>query len=171
VLFIILVFIYNYWCPTRFLYQITCLSFNRNTTSVRCLVRLYLPLFVGGFMSYLRYWCLLVHSCVQHMLCCNYWCPTRFLYQITCLSFNRNTTSVLFLLFKVLSVRLVFTASNYPLCILKNTTMHKKHNTTCVGHNYAQTPLFVGGFISDLRYWCLLVYSCVQHMLCCVFCA
>ena len=89
-----------------------------------------------------------------------YWRPTRFIYQITCLSFNSNTTSVLFLLSMVLSVLLVFTTSNYPLCILKNTTQHvsdttihkqtqhnmcrtqlctKKHNTACVGHNYAQT--------------------------------
>jgi hypothetical protein len=35
-----------------------------------CLVRLYLQLFVGGSMSYLRYLCLFVHSVVQHILCC-----------------------------------------------------------------------------------------------------
>ena len=36
----------------------------------RCSVRPYLQLFVGGFMSYLRYLCLLAHSGVQHILCC-----------------------------------------------------------------------------------------------------
>ena len=36
----------------------------------RCPVRLYLQLFVGGLVSYLRYLCLLVHSGVQHILCC-----------------------------------------------------------------------------------------------------
>ena len=36
----------------------------------RCSVRLCLQLFVGGFMSYLRYLCLFVHSGVQHILCC-----------------------------------------------------------------------------------------------------
>ena len=35
-----------------------------------CLVRLYLHLFVGGRMSYLRYLCLFAHSGVQHILCC-----------------------------------------------------------------------------------------------------
>ena len=34
-----------------------------------CLVCLYLQLFQGGIMSYLRYLCLFVHSGVQHILC------------------------------------------------------------------------------------------------------
>ena len=38
---------------------------NANT----CSVRLYLQLSVGGFMSYLRYLCLLAYSGVQHILC------------------------------------------------------------------------------------------------------
>jgi hypothetical protein len=33
-------------------------------------VRLYLQLFVGGLMSYLRYLCLFVYSGIQHILCC-----------------------------------------------------------------------------------------------------
>ena len=33
-------------------------------------VRIYLQLFVGGLMSYLRYLCLFAHSGVQHILCC-----------------------------------------------------------------------------------------------------
>jgi hypothetical protein len=33
-------------------------------------VRLYLQLFVGGLMSYLRYLCLFANSGVQHILCC-----------------------------------------------------------------------------------------------------
>jgi len=39
----------------------------------RCLLRaihIYLQLFVGGLMSYLRYLCLLAHSGVQHILRC-----------------------------------------------------------------------------------------------------
>jgi hypothetical protein len=35
----------------------------------RCLVRLYLQLFVGGLMTYLRYLCELAHIGVQHILC------------------------------------------------------------------------------------------------------
>ena len=33
-------------------------------------IRLYLLLFVGGLISYLRYVCLLTYSSVQHTLCC-----------------------------------------------------------------------------------------------------
>ena len=36
----------------------------------RCSVRLYFQLFVGVFMSYLRYLCLLAYSGFQHILCC-----------------------------------------------------------------------------------------------------
>ena len=32
--------------------------------------RIYLQLFVGGLMSYLRYLCLFAYSGVQHILCC-----------------------------------------------------------------------------------------------------
>ena len=42
----------------------------RLTNIKRCSVRLYLQLFVGGFMSYLRYLCLFTYSVVQHILCC-----------------------------------------------------------------------------------------------------
>jgi len=37
---------------------------------LRCLVRLYFRLFVGGLMSYLHYLCLFAYSGVQHILCC-----------------------------------------------------------------------------------------------------
>jgi hypothetical protein len=36
----------------------------------RCSVRLYLQLFVGGLMSYLRFLCFFAHSGVQDLLCC-----------------------------------------------------------------------------------------------------
>ena len=36
----------------------------------RCSVPLYRQLFVGGFMSYLRYVCLFGYSSVQHIWCC-----------------------------------------------------------------------------------------------------
>ena len=35
----------------------------------QCSVRLYIQLFVGGLMSYLRYLCLFLHIAVQHILC------------------------------------------------------------------------------------------------------
>jgi hypothetical protein len=37
---------------------------------VWCSIRLYLQLFVGWFMSYLRYLYLFAHSVVQNILCC-----------------------------------------------------------------------------------------------------
>ena len=36
----------------------------------RCSGRLYLPLFVGGLITCVRYLCLFVYSGVQHILCC-----------------------------------------------------------------------------------------------------
>lgn len=36
--------------------------------------------------------------------------------------------------------------------------------------NQCQLQLFVGGLISYLRYLCLLAYSGIQHILCCVVC-
>ena len=38
----------------------------------RCSVRLYLQLFIGGSMSYLRSLCLFAHSVVQPILCCDF---------------------------------------------------------------------------------------------------
>ena len=78
-----------------------------------------------------------------------YWCPTRFFYQITCVSFNSNTTGVLFLLSMVLLVLLVFTASNYPLCIFKLLTPPLLQGTD----SYV-TPLP----ITCLHYYVLMYY-------------
>ena len=48
--------------------------FMNKQTKNRCSVRLYLQLFVGGLMLYLRYLCLFVYSGVQHILCCVFVC-------------------------------------------------------------------------------------------------
>ena len=90
-----------------------------------CLVRLYLQLFVGGLISYLRYLCLFGSS----------------LPPIVCMRYH-----VLFMLF--VFVWFVFTSSClqevsyliYVICV-------------CLVHLYLQ--LFVGGLISYLRYLCL----------------
>ena len=37
---------------------------------ILCSVPLYLQMFIGGLISYLRYLCLFVHSGVKHILCC-----------------------------------------------------------------------------------------------------
>jgi hypothetical protein len=39
-------------------------------TIKRCLVRLYLQLFLEGLMSYLRYLCLFAYNGVQHVFVC-----------------------------------------------------------------------------------------------------
>jgi hypothetical protein len=51
-----------------------------------CSVRFYLQLFVGGFMSYLRYLCLLVHSDVQQILCCVFVFIICVLHCLTCVA-------------------------------------------------------------------------------------
>jgi hypothetical protein len=48
------------WCPLRFPHR------------KKPVVRLYLQLFVGAFVSYLRYLCLLAYIGVQHILCCGF---------------------------------------------------------------------------------------------------
>jgi len=40
------------------------------SANIRCSVRVYLQLFVGGSMSYVRYLCLFAYSGVQDILCC-----------------------------------------------------------------------------------------------------
>ena len=56
-------------------YYVSLRSENRDAMSItisarkRRSVRLYLQLFVGGLMSYLRHLCLFAHSDVQHILC------------------------------------------------------------------------------------------------------
>jgi hypothetical protein len=49
----------------------------------RCLVRLYLQLFVGGCMSYLRYLCLFACGGVQHISCCVFIPPLHQMARIT----------------------------------------------------------------------------------------
>ena len=51
-----------------------------------CSVRLYLQLFVGGLMSYLRYLCLLAHSDVQQILWCVFVFIIYVLYCLTCVA-------------------------------------------------------------------------------------
>ena len=53
-----------------FMIWIPCCDVHCDFRIKRCSVRLYLQLFVGGLMSYLRYLCLFAHSGVQHILCC-----------------------------------------------------------------------------------------------------
>ena len=58
-------------CPIMILYVLSFVLWCRlRFPNKSCSVRFYLQLFIGGFMSYLRYLCLFVYSGVQHILCC-----------------------------------------------------------------------------------------------------
>jgi hypothetical protein len=62
VLCVVLLYVFTFWflcCDVRYDFRIK-----------RWSVRTYFKLFVGRFMSYLRYLCLLAHSGVQNILCC-----------------------------------------------------------------------------------------------------
>ena len=49
-------------------FGVTCCDVRYDFRKNKCSVRLYLQLFVGGRMSYLRYTCVLVYSGVHHIL-------------------------------------------------------------------------------------------------------
>ena len=56
----------------------------------RCSVRLYLQLFVGRLMSYLRFLCLLAHSGVQ----CTFWCVFVFVLSVVHSHFSTQTREI-----------------------------------------------------------------------------
>ena len=61
-LFVCVVLWFTLWLP--------CCDLHYNDCGKQYYLHLDLQLFVGGIMFYLRYLCLLVHSGVQHILCC-----------------------------------------------------------------------------------------------------
>jgi hypothetical protein len=70
---------------------------------------------------------------------------------------------LIFYLAIICSVRLRILASDYPFGTFK----WFPHRKRCSVRHYLH--LFVGGLMSYLRYLCFLVYSGIQHILCCVF--
>ena len=65
----------------RFVFTCSCLSAGSYLIYVICL---YLQLFVGGVVSYLRYLCLFTYSGVQHTLCCVFVLFVFVLYTLCC---------------------------------------------------------------------------------------
>ena len=59
---VVLLCVFTFWVP--------CCDVRYNFRIKRCSVRLYLQLFVGRRMPYLRYLCLVVYNGVQHILWC-----------------------------------------------------------------------------------------------------
>ena len=145
VLFTLFVFVCAQWCPAHivlcFLFQLSFLH-------------LHLQLFVGGFLSYLRYLCSFVHSGVQHILCC------VFCFSCHSCTFTSSCLQDASCLIYVICVRLcIVVSSTYCVVFWFQLSFLHRH-----------LQLFVGGFVSYLRYLCSFVYNGVQHILCCVFC-
>ena len=142
VLFTLLVFVWFVFTSSC-LQEGSCLIY---VISV-CLVRLYLQLFVGGLMSYLRYQCLFGSSlppvvCRRAHVFLRYQCLFgSSLPPVVC-----RRAHVLFTLF--VFVWFVFTSSCLQECSCLIYVI-----CVCLVHLYLQ--LFVGGLMSYLRYLCL----------------
>ena len=141
VLFTLLVFVWFVFISSC-LQEGSCLIY---VISV-CLVRLYLQLFVGGFMSYLRYqcvWFVFTFSCLQEGSCLIYVinvCLVRLYLQL----FVGGFMSYL----RYQCVWFVFTSS----CLQEGSCLIYVISV-CLVRLYLQ--LFVGGLVSYLRYQCL----------------
>ena len=70
VLLIVLVFCVVLLCV--FAFWVPCCDVHYDFAWKRCSIRLYLQLFVGELMFYLRYSCLIAYSDVQHTICCDF---------------------------------------------------------------------------------------------------
>ena len=77
----------------------------------RCSVRLYLQLFVGGSMSYLRSLCLFAHSVVQPIL----WCDFALFFFISCILCCQLLWIVLFWLPFGILERLLIQLGSHPV--------------------------------------------------------
>ena len=186
VLFTLFVFVCAQWCPAHivlcFLFQLSFLH-------------LHLQLFVGGFLSYLRYLCSFVHSGVQHILCC------VFCFSCHSCTFTSSCLQEASCLIHVICVRLCIVVSStycvvffvlvvipapsppvvcrrllvlFTLFVFVCAQWCPAHIVLCflfqLSFLHLHLQLFVGGFLSYLRYLCSFVHSGVQHILCCVFC-
>jgi hypothetical protein len=71
--------------------------------------------------------------------------------------------------------RLEFPKLNKWIVNLKGSNLHENYmyivQTVVTFLNQVQLHLFVGGLMPYLRYLCLLGYSGIQHILCCVICS
>ena len=115
-----------------------------------CLVRLYFQLFVGGFMSYLRYvWFVFTSSCLQEGSCLIYIMFGSSLLPVVCR--------------RVHVLLMTFGSSLLPVCRRVHVLF-----TLCLVRLYFQ--LFVGGFMSYLRYvWFVFTSSCLQEGSCLIY--
>ena len=98
-----------------------------------CSVRLYTWLFVGGWMSYLRYLCLIAHSGVQHILCCVFVLFFFVLYTLGCqflwivfLFISSSVFSNVYLVGKLLN----WSEEIFKFIVPPNTKNVKTHNRT-----------------------------------------
>ena len=156
-----------------------------------CSLRLYLQLFVGRLMSYLRYVrVVFISSCLQDGSCLIYVMFTSSLSPVVCTTAHVLFTLCSFRLFLQLFVggpmsyfryvRVVFTSSCLQECScliyvmfgssLSPVVCRRSHVlfTLCSGRLYLQ--LFVGGFKSYLRYVrVVFISSCLQEGSCLIY--
>ena len=136
-----------------------------------CSLRLYLQLFVGGLMSYLRYVLLVFScSCLQEGSCLIYVMFTSSLSPVVCRTalflFTLCSLHLYFQLFVGGSclIYVMFTSSLPPVVCRRALVLF----TLCSVCLYLQ--LFVGGLLSYLRYVCFVfTSSCLQEGSCLIY--
>ena len=139
-----------------------------------CLVRLYFQLFVGGFMSYLRYvWFVFTSSCLQEGSCLIYVicvCLVRLYFQLFVGGFMSYLRYVWFVFTSSCLqegsclIYVMFGSSLLPVVCRRVHVLF----TLCLVRLYFQ--LFVGGFMSYLRYvWFVFTSSCLQEGSCLIY--
>ena len=77
------VFIYVYWCPTRFLYQMMFVTFNSNTTGVTCGAGTAYPSGTPEFTPDFSGIC-----AAQHLVFCVVFCRTYIIHVVSSFSFS-----------------------------------------------------------------------------------
>ena len=82
-LFMLFVFIYVYWCPTRFLYQMMFVTFNSNTTGVTCGAGTAYPSGTPEFTPEFSGIC-----AAQHLVSCVVFCRTYIIHVVSPFSFS-----------------------------------------------------------------------------------
>ena len=139
-----------------------------------CLVRLYFQLFVGGFMSYLRYvWFVFTSSCLQEGSCLIYIMFGSSLLPVVCRRVHVLFTLFVFVWFVFTSsclqegsclIYVMFGSSLLPVVCRRVHVLF----TLCLVRLYFQ--LFVGGFMSYLHYvWFVFTSSCLQEGSCLIY--
>ena len=136
-----------------------------------CSLRLYLQLFVGGLMSYIRYFhFVFTSSCLQEGSCLIYVMFTSSLPPVVCRRVHVLFTLCSVGLYLQLFVGRLFSYLRYVRFIFTSSCLQEAHVlfTLCSLRLYLQ--LFVGGLMSYLRYVLFdFTSSCLQEGSCLIY--